>query len=114
MADPSDGTVLTPLPPRPKLDLRAPWRVKVSADTFGPANISRGLVYEVLDALGERVLAAYEPDDRSKKILYALAELPDLLSFIRDDLCDLADAVGADHWVEKRRREILKEKFGDA
>ena len=31
-----------------------------------------------------------------------------MLSFIRDDLCDLADVLGADHWIEKRRLEIVE------
>ena len=30
-----------------------------------------------------------------------------LLAFIRDDLSDLQDAVGAGHWIERRRLEVI-------
>ena len=36
-------------------------------------------------------------------------KLDELLSFIRDDLCDLADAIGSDHWIEQRRLELISD-----
>lgn len=38
-----------------------------------------------------------------------LAASPGLLSFLRDDLCDLADAIGEDHYLERRRLELIAE-----
>ncbi len=45
--------------------------------------------------------------DEVVRLLNRGLRFEELLSFLRDDLCDLGEAVGADRWIEKRRRALV-------
>ena len=73
----------------------------------GPEGRIVANIYGATDAQGEanaRLVAAAPRNARERELL---------LGFIRDDLCDLADALGTDHPCERRRLALIAQLEGE-